>query len=184
MSAIERQERLRFAGLGHDWKSARYLSNSGIRNAGFMSETQRSPQVGSPSATLKFIGDRKTSDEGLTARSPGAFGSSYESATFMEPPLPKATMINYQKTHYDPISHVEVPRHTNLTANRLKAIGQFADQTRYFSNNPVVEYAKTLQTHPRAFFRRSGGFTKYSELCLTSSKPAFLQPISLYSKKA
>ena len=163
-----------------DWKSAKYRSNSGLRNSLHFPH----PPVTTchPSATLPFITSRSSSDLINQSKPTETFTVSYESASYKAPSLPLVTMMNHQNTHYDPITHVEVHRNTNLTANRLRSIGHFADQTRGFVSNSIEKYREMVQKQPKAFNRRSGQFTLYSELCLKSSKPAFVQPFAFTSR--
>ena len=169
--------------LDQNWKSGRYHSNSGIRNATIYRSKDHTPKsplsaCGS-AASLQFIAHKTSSDEPTGKYPRPTFTVSFESSSPLTHLLPKTTMMNYQTTHYNPITHVEVQRSNNLTANKLRSIGHFTDQTRDFRTNAVPEYVKTVENEPRTFFRRKGPFTKYSELCSQSSKPAFLQPLSL-----
>jgi len=163
-----------------DWKSAQYRSNSGIRNS--LLFPHPSGPAAHPSASLPFITSRSSSDLAAPAKPIKTFTVSYESASYNPPCLPRVTMMNHQNTHYDPITHVEVHRSTNFTANRLRSISHFADQTRNFVSNSIEKYKETVQQQPKAFNRRSGQFTRYSELCLMSSKPAFVQPFAFTTR--
>ena len=156
-----------------DWKSAKYRSNSGIRNS-LIFPHPTIPTV-HPNASLPFITSRSSSDLISPSKPTDTFTVSYESASYKPPILPLVTMINHQNTHYDPITHVEVHRNTNLTTNRLRSIGHFADETRDFVSHSIEKYRETVQKQPKAFNRRVGQFSRYSELCLMSSKPAFVQ---------
>lgn len=162
-----------------DWKSGKYHSNSGIRNSHIFPQIHA--QVAS-SASLQFLSTRTTSDLANASKPPNAFTVSYESASYKAPSLPRVTMINHQTTHYDPVFHTEVTRSTNLTANRLKSICHFADQTRPTISHSIGRYRDTIREHPKAFNRRSGQFTRYSELCLRTTKPAFVQQFAFSAR--
>ena len=144
------------------------------------SEAPRGQQLPhlSSSRSLQSLTDKTTSDMQVTKKAV-PYTVSYESKQQADIELSKASMINYQKTHYNPITHVEMAPIAPMTAHRQKSIAQFIDKARIFNPNASQEFVRTANSTSRAFHKASGQFTRFNDLCVRSAKLPFEVPASL-----
>ena len=162
------------------WRQPHYYSNSGLFNA--MPAPARTPRTQLPhissSRSLQTLIDGQTSDMKGPKQSP-PFTVSYESKQQADLELSKVSTINFQRTHFNPITHVEMRPPGPMTANRLKSVAQFVDKARSFNPHTTQEFVRTASCSARAFHRASGQFTRYNDLCVRSAKLPFEVPASL-----
>lgn len=162
------------------WRQPHYHSNSGLHNA--MPAPTPTPRTQLPhissTRSLQTLIDGQTSDMMGPKQAP-PFTVSYESKQQADLELCKVSTINFQRTHYNPITHVEMRAPGPMTANRLKSVAQFVDKARSFNPHTTQEFVRTASCSARAFHKASGQFSRYNDLCIRSAKLPFEVPASL-----
>lgn len=166
------------------WRQPHYYSNSGLYNAMHKPASAshlQLPHLSSSRSMQTLIGGQTSDMLGPKVAPP--FTVSYESKQQPDLVLSKISTINFQRTHYNPITHVEMPTSAPMTANRMKSITQITDKARSFNPHTTQEFVKTASSTSRAFNKPSGQFTRYNDLCIRSAKLPFEVPASLLANQ-
>ncbi|CAG9325815.1 unnamed protein product [Blepharisma stoltei] len=75
----------------------------------------------------------------------------------------KFSMINYQKTNFDPISHANIKSRPSTTSHKLRGLEDYALKT---IPKMHKKYWEAVSNDTAAFRRKSGEFTIFDDACL------------------
>mmetsp|Transcript_9575 Transcript_9575/g.18666 ORF Transcript_9575/g.18666 Transcript_9575/m.18666 type:complete len:168 (+) Transcript_9575:414-917(+) len=128
-----------------NWKSCKYYSNSGISNP-VRTTTARN----------------ESSSESLPFK---PYHVNTESNSGWDPVKVRGSMINYQRTNYDPITHVATTRPHFVSAHRIKGLSEFYDRANKFTTPVNTQFNTAIKTAPSTFHRKVGEFTAFHDSC-------------------
>mmetsp|Transcript_3558 Transcript_3558/g.3329 ORF Transcript_3558/g.3329 Transcript_3558/m.3329 type:complete len:143 (+) Transcript_3558:169-597(+) len=94
------------------------------------------------------------------------------------------SMINAQKVHYDPITNTPLNVKSATTCLKRKEIETLMREEIKYNRKLNPQYQEALARNPKVFFRRSGEFTKFDDMCVQKNGGnPFYHPLSLNKNK-
>jgi hypothetical protein len=75
------------------------------------------------------------------------------------------SMINFQRTSYDPVTHVVSSRPQYSSAHKLKGLAEFMDRTNKYTTPVNQGFNSAIEANPATFRRKTGEFTMFHDEC-------------------
>jgi len=145
------------------WRCGSYWSNSGLSNS-----TLKPPRSNSHlSASLPMPAPHSIYDDLKPARLEKSFYSNIATTEEAEVTHTNLSMMNVHSTSYDPVTHVVRRQPGPRQTKSLKGVG-YAYHKHMRSAGGNQGFIQAFERNPKAFYRRSGEFSRFEELVVKS----------------